>query len=68
MMNLGCIYIKLVRQRQILYDFAYMWNLIKHNEILNKTKQKQTLDTQNKLTVTKGEGAGMMGKNTSNSC
>ena len=38
---------KSVRERQILYDFTYMWNLN------NKTK---LIDTENRLVVARGEG------------
>ena len=30
------------RERQILYDITYMWNLKKYNKLVNKTKKKQT--------------------------
>ena len=33
---------KSVRERQILYDFTYMWNLKKQNKWINITKQKQS--------------------------
>ena len=29
------------RERQILYDIIYMWNLNKYNELMNITKKKQ---------------------------
>ena len=30
------------RERQILYDITYMWNLKKYNKLVNITKKKQT--------------------------
>ena len=28
------------RERQILYDITYMWNLKEYNKLVNKTKQQ----------------------------
>ena len=39
-------------QRQILYDFTYVWNRIKQN---NQLKAK-LIDTENRLLVAIGEG------------
>ena len=39
------------RERQIPYDFTYIWNLKKKK----KNKQKQTHRSENKLMVARGE-------------
>ena len=46
------------RERQILYNFTYMWNLT------NKTKQNinRLIDTKNKLVFARGEGGGELGE------
>ena len=41
-MDLEIIILSEVRQRQILYDITYMWNLIKMIQKNSFTKQKQT--------------------------
>ena len=43
------------RERQILYDITYMWNLkYATNELIYETET----DTENKLRVAKGKGVG----------
>jgi len=43
------------RERQILYDITYMWNLkYATNELIYETET----DTENKLMVAKGKGVG----------
>ena len=50
-------WIKSDRERQILYDISYMWNLKNDtNELINKTETDS--DLENKLTVTKRERLG----------
>ena len=44
-----------VRERQITYDFTYIWNL------KNKTNRKRLINTENRLMVAKGE-AGQVGE------
>ena len=44
-----------VRERQILYDVTYMWNLkTKHTNECNK-KETDSTDAENKLVVTSSE-------------
>ena len=55
---------KLVKERQIPYDFAHMWNLgNKTNDHMGKKRDKpinRLSIVENKLMVTRGEvGAGM---------
>ena len=40
------------RERQIPYDFTYMWNLIKQT----KQNKNKLIDTENRLVITRGEG------------
>ena len=41
-MDLEGITLSEIRQRKILYDITYMWNLKKYNKLVNKTnKQKK---------------------------
>ena len=47
------------RERQILYNFTYMWNI--KNKINRQTKQKQT-HRENKLRVARWEGLMRMGE------
>ena len=47
---------KLVRERQIVYDIIYMWNLKKIQQINEYPKKGSRLtDTENKLGVTSRE-------------
>ena len=47
---------KLDRERQILYDFTYIWNLQNRK---NKHRQAETVtDTENKQTVARGKEEG----------
>ena len=46
------------RERQILYDITYMWNLKKYNKLMNITKQKQTHRYRGQTVVPSGEGEG----------
>ena len=41
---------KKMRQRQIHYDFIYMWNL----------KKSKLIDTENRLVVAKRQGVGVV--------
>ena len=52
---------KSVRKKQIPYYFIYMWNL--KNDI-NKQNKNWFIDTENRLTSGRGEGAGGLGKKT----
>ena len=47
-------YTKSDRERQILYDITYMWNL-KNKKIKSIYKTETDSDIENKLMVTKGE-------------
>ena len=47
------------RERQIPYDFTYMWNL--KNRTNEQTKQNRLIDKENKLVVARGRG-GVMGE------
>ena len=40
-----------VKERQILYNIIYMWNLKKYNKPVNITTKKQTHRYRNKLVV-----------------
>ena len=51
-----------VRQRQILYDIPYMWNLKKMIQMKLSTKKKQTQTSKTNLWLPKGEGVGERGK------
>ena len=51
---------KLVRERQIPYDFTYMWNLINKINLKNKIETDSS-DTENRLTAVRGEGVGIVG-------
>ena len=44
-----------VRERQIPYDFSYMWSL---NNRLNKQNRNKLTDTENKLVVVRWEESG----------
>ena len=49
-------------EKQISYDIAYMWNLIKKGEQMNlftKQKQNHRCRKKKKTMVTKGEGGGI---------
>ena len=53
---------KPVSERQIPYDLTYMWNLMDKNKL---RKQKQLIDTENRLTAVRAEvgwGLGEIGK------
>ena len=43
---------KLVRERQILYDLTYIWNL------KNKQNKNRLIGTENKQVGARGDGAG----------
>ena len=45
---------EVVRERQILYDITYMWNLKNNTNEYIQIRNRLT-DIENKLTVTKGE-------------
>ena len=47
-----------VRERQILYDIAYMWNFQKWYKWIYLQNRNRVTDVENKLMVTKGEKAG----------
>ena len=47
-----------IRERQILYDITYMWN-VKNNTNGFMYKTEVELQTKNKLMVTEGKGAGV---------
>jgi len=56
-MDLKIFILSEVRERQILYDITYMWNLKNStNELIYETNR--LTDFENKLTVTKGERRG----------
>ena len=58
--GLGGYYVKwnkFDRERQILYDVIYMWNLKKLNKLMNTTA-KTSKPIENKLVVTSVEGKG----------
>ena len=59
-MDLENIMLSEIRQRQILYDITYMWNLKIQMNLF--TKQKQTHRYRNKLVVTEGEREGRRDK------
>ena len=40
------------RERQILYDITFIWNLKKYDKVLNITKRSRLTDTENKPAVT----------------
>ena len=46
------------KERQLLYDTTYTWNLKKHNKLMNTATRKQIhfMDIENKLVVTRGDG------------
>ena len=45
------------RERQILYDITYMWNLKKYSELASIIKRSRLTDTEDKLVVTsRGRG------------
>ena len=51
---------KLVRKRQILYDFTHLWNLkYGANEPKIQKKKNNLTDTENRLGVTKGVSEGV---------
>ena len=41
-MDLEGITLSEIRERQILYDITYLWNLKKYKNLVNVTKQKET--------------------------
>ena len=45
------------RERQILYNMTYMWNLKKFSKLMNRTKKKLTHRYREKV-VTSGETGG----------
>ena len=50
------------RERQILYDITYMWNLKKYNKLVNITKKKQTHSYGEQTSgYQSGEGRGNIG-------
>ena len=49
-----------VRERQTLYDFNYMWNLMNN---INKQNRKRLIDTENRLTAVSVEGVWGLGEN-----
>ena len=57
--GLGEHYAKSDRERQILFDITYMWNLKKIQQTSEYNKKSSRLtDTENKLVVTRGEREG----------
>ena len=44
------------RERPILYDVTYMWNLKQYNRLVNKTKKKQTHRSREQTRVPVGRG------------
>ena len=47
------------RERQIVYDITYRWNLKKYNNLVNRTKKKQTHRYQEQTSGYQwGEGRG----------
>ena len=44
------------RERQILYDITYMWNIKRWYKWIYLQNRKRLTDMENKLMVTKGEG------------
>ena len=53
---------KSVRERQIPYDFTCMCKIRNKTNKQTNNKQKQTINTNNKLMAAKGEGGREMGK------
>lgn len=52
-----------MRERQILYDLSYIWNLKNKNNPLPTPKTKKPIDTENRLAVNRGsEGKGVPNK------
>ena len=47
------------KERQVLYDFIYMWNIEKKNRWTNMTKQKHTINTENKQVIAREEELGV---------
>ena len=50
-MDLEGITLSEIRQRKILYDITYMWNLKKYNKLVNKTnkQKKQTRSEERRV-------------------
>ena len=48
------------RERQISYDFTYVWNL--KTKQMNKQKENRLIDTENKQVVPRGVGWGEIGE------
>ena len=49
------------RERQILYDITYIWNLKKYNKLVNITKKKQSHGYgEQRLPVGRGKGRGII--------
>ena len=44
------------RERRILYDITYMWNLKQYNRLVNITKKKQTHRSREQTRVPVGRG------------
>ena len=55
-MNLEIITLSEVRQRQILDDVTYMWNLKKFYKWTDLQNRNRLTDTENNLMVAGGEG------------
>ena len=55
----GIMLSKPVRERQIPYNFTYMWNV--KNDI-NKQNRNRLIDTENRLMVSEGNGVGGLGE------
>ena len=49
---------KSVRERHILYDVTYMWNLKQYNKLMIITETSRFTDKANELVVTSGESEG----------
>ena len=47
---------KVDKERQILHDSTYMWNLKIHIQQVNIKKRKRLTDMENKPVVTSGDG------------
>ena len=51
----GIILSEIDKERQIPYDLTYMWNI---NKAKQSKQQKRPINTENKLTVARGEEVG----------
>ena len=54
-LDMEIIILSEVRQRQTLYDSAYMWNLKKMIQISLLRNRNKLIDLENELMVTRGE-------------